>query len=187
MVLNLCPPQQTGFTNSLNCSAAQHKSPAAGSPSFLAVSQGEPKGTEHHNNSLTLQHGDFHVRHPYLSCHCVKHLRVFLRADPSWWKVFLWNKSLLTSLLAPPCAKSPAPTWLLYHCREYPEPPRSSPPDQGTWPWLCEQMEQRGWAYSPWLMHCRMGAISQSSRDSTGAFTALKQEWKDLSNKIATV
>lgn len=114
-MLNLCPPQQTGFTNSLNCSAAQHKSPAAESPRFLAISQGEPKGTEHHNNSLTLQHGDFHVRHTYLSCHCVKHLEVFLRADPSCWKVFLWNKTLLTSLLAPLNAKSPAPTWLLYH------------------------------------------------------------------------
>lgn len=51
----------------------------------------------------------------YLSCHCVKHLEVFLRADPSCWKVFLWNKTLLTSLFAPSNAKSPAPTWLLYH------------------------------------------------------------------------
>lgn len=39
-----------------------------------------------------------------------------------------------------------------------------------------EQREQRGWAYSSWLLHCRMGALSWTSRDGTGSFTELKQE-----------
>lgn len=144
-MLNLCPPQQTGFTNSLNCSVAQPKSPAGSESKISCRISPKFKGTAYRNGSLTLHQGRFHVRHPYLSCRCVKQCRVLLGANPRGWKVRLRNEAPLTSPLGTtgckmPCSNLPALSWA--PCREYPAPPLSSLPDpdsgQGTWCWPCE-------------------------------------------------
>lgn len=190
-MLNLCPPQQTGFTRTVNCSVAQN---CCSEPTISCRISLEPKDTAYQNDSLTLQHGGFHVRHLYLSCHYVKQRQVSCgltqgsercSCETRLCSPHFLRSRMQNALLQPACLT--IGTLQGVPCSSFLFPTRP-------WRWsrhltlsVWEQREQRGWAESLWLTRCRLGALSQTSRDSMGTFTELEQEWNDLSNNIATV
>lgn len=140
-MLNLCPPQQTGFTSTVNCSVAQN---CCSEPEISCRISLEPKDTAYQNDSLTLQQGGFHVRHLYLFCHYVKQRQVSCGLTQGSGRCSCEQGSAhLTSCAAVckmPCSSLPAlPS---APCREHPAPPFSSPPGhdagQGTGHWLRE-------------------------------------------------